>query len=74
MVLYDEGNKKYLMTYMPEQKPRTCLPFVLHQADLMAARIEFEREWLPKFKNSVEAPKRILYWILVLNQTTLNLL
>ena len=56
--LYDEGNKKYLMTYMPEQKPRTCLPFVLHQADLMAARIEFEREWLPKFKNSVEAPKK----------------
>ena len=56
--LYDEGNKKYLMAYMPEQKPRTCLPFVLHQADLMAARIEFEREWLPKFKNSVESPKK----------------
>ena len=35
---------------MPEQKPRTCLPFILHQADLMAARIEFEREWLPKLK------------------------
>jgi hypothetical protein len=35
---------------MPEQKPRTSLPFILHQADLMAARIEFEREWLPKLK------------------------
>jgi hypothetical protein len=35
---------------MPEQKPRTCLPFILHQADLMAARIEFEREWLPKLR------------------------
>ena len=46
--LYDEGNKKYLISYMPEQKPRTSLPFILHQADLMAARIEFEREWLPK--------------------------
>ena len=46
--LYDEANKKYLMTYMPEQKPRTCLPFVLHFGDMMAARIEFEREWLPK--------------------------
>jgi hypothetical protein len=34
---------------MPEQKPRTSLPFILHQADMMAARIEFEREWLPKF-------------------------
>jgi hypothetical protein len=48
--LYDEANKKYLMTYMPEQKPRTSLPFIVHQADLMAARIEFEKEWLPKFK------------------------
>jgi hypothetical protein len=48
--LYDESNKKYLMNFMPEQKPRTCLPYILHQADLMAARIEFEREWLPKFK------------------------
>jgi len=38
------------MPYMPEQKPRTSLPFILHQADLMAARIEFEREWLPKLK------------------------
>ena len=48
--LYDEGNKKYLISYMPEQKPRTSLPFILHQADLMAARIEFEREWLPRLK------------------------
>ncbi len=48
--LYDDANKKYLMGFMPEQKPRTSLPFILHQADLMAARIEFEREWLPKFK------------------------
>lgn len=48
--LYDEANKKYLFSYMPEQKPRTSLPFILHQADLMAARIEFEREWLPKLK------------------------
>jgi hypothetical protein len=55
--LYDEANKKYLMTYMPEQKPRTCLPFVLHFGDMMAARIEFEREWLPKLKGEVPAKK-----------------
>ena len=48
--LYDEANKKYLMGYMVEQKPRTALPLILHQADMMAARIEFEKEWLPKFK------------------------
>ena len=50
--LYDLANDKYLKGYMPEQKPRTSLPFILHQADLMAARIEFEIEWLPKFKGT----------------------
>jgi len=56
--LYDDANKKYLFSYMPEQKPRTALPFILHQADLMAARIEFEREWLPKFKNNLDTNKK----------------
>jgi len=48
--LYDEGNKKYFTGFLPGQKPRTALPYIIHQADLMAARIEFEREWLPKFR------------------------
>ena len=56
--LYDEGNKKYLLNFMPEQKPRTSLPFIVHQADLMAARIEFEKEWLPKFKSNGVNPKK----------------
>ena len=55
--LYDDANKKYLFAFQPEQKPRTSLPYILHQADLMAARIEFEREWLPKFKNPVPSQK-----------------
>ena len=56
--LYDVANEKYLKTFMPEQKPRTSLPYILHQADLMAARIEFEQEWLPKFsQNSVDESK-----------------
>ena len=56
--LYDVANEKYLKAYMPEQKPRTSLPFILHQADLMAARIEFEREWLPKLKGDVTPEKK----------------
>ena len=52
--LYDDANKKYLFSFMPEQKPRTSLPFILHQADLMAARIEFEIEWLPKLRGDVQ--------------------
>ena len=57
--LYDDANVKYLKTFLPEQKPRTSLPYILHQADLMAARIEFEQEWLPKLnnQNSVENQK-----------------
>jgi len=56
--LYDPANDKYLKSYMPETKPRTSLPFILHQADMMAARIEFEVEWLPKFKNSLDTSKK----------------
>jgi len=56
--LYDKANEKYLMTYMPELKPRTSLPYIIHQADLMAARIEFEREWLPKFQGNLDIQKK----------------
>jgi hypothetical protein len=55
--LYDEANKKYLINFSPSTKPRTALPYILHQADLMAARIEFEKEWLPKFNNPVPPQK-----------------
>ena len=53
--LYDDANGPYLKGFMPETKPRTSLPYILHQADLMAARIEFEREWNGKFGK--EQPK-----------------
>lgn len=43
--LYSDSNKEYLMGYSPDQKPRTALPYILHQADLMAARIEFEQQY-----------------------------
>jgi hypothetical protein len=55
--LYDEANKSYLMSWSPETKPRTSLIYIIHQADLMAARIEFEREWNPKLKKgNIKAP------------------
>lgn len=49
--VYDDANKPYLCTYSPETKPRTSLIHILHHADLMASRIEFEKEWFPKFYN-----------------------
>ena len=48
--LYDESNKPYLMSFSPETKPRTSLIYIVHQADLMAARIEFEKEWNDKLR------------------------
>ena len=58
--LYDESNKPYLLSWAPETKLRTSLPIIIHQADMMAARIEFEREWLDKLnENPVEQPKSI---------------
>ena len=56
--LYDPANEPYLKNYMPELKPRTSLVFILHQADLMASRIEFEKEWLPVFKGNVDPKKK----------------
>ena len=56
--LYDQANEPYLKSFMPEQKPRTSLIFIIHQADLMAARIEFEQVWLSKFNEEVlDKPK-----------------
>jgi hypothetical protein len=56
--LYDQANEPYLKNYMPEQKPRTSMIFIVHQADLMAARIEFEHVWLSKFNEEVlDKPK-----------------
>ena len=58
--LYDESNKPYLLSWGPETKLRTSLPFIIHQADLLAARIEFEREWLDKLNGTpVEQSKPI---------------
>ena len=57
--LYDVANEKYLKGFMPEQRPRTSLPFILHQADMLASRVEWEQEWLPKFsQNNLEGPKK----------------
>jgi protein-tyrosine-phosphatase len=55
--LYDDSNKPYLMSWAPETKVRTALVHIVHQADLLAAKIEFEREWFPKFKGETKNVK-----------------
>ena len=41
--LYDESNKPYFMSRTADSKLKTNLGYVMHQADSMAARIEYER-------------------------------
>jgi len=58
--LYDDSNKSYLISFQPESRLRTTLPLILHQADLLASRVEWEREWLPKLANpQKEKPKQL---------------
>ena len=54
--LYDESNKPYFISRMKESKLRINLPYVMHQADLMAARIEYEM-WV-KDEPSAPIPKK----------------
>ena len=49
--LYEDANKAYYISHTKESKMRTNLPIVLHHADHMASRIEYER-W---FTNQEEA-------------------
>lgn len=44
--LYSDSNKEYLITYTPDMKPRSAISYILHQADLMAARIEWESQYV----------------------------
>lgn len=53
--LYDDGNRAYLISGQNESKLRSCLPILLHQADMMASRIEWEKEWLNKVGMPVRA-------------------
>jgi len=40
--LYDDANKMYYISRSKEAKLKTNMPYILHQADSMAARIEYE--------------------------------
>ena len=41
--LYEDANKAYYISNAKESKLRTNLPIVLHHADHMASRIEYEK-------------------------------
>jgi hypothetical protein len=55
--LYDDSNKQYYIAYNKDNALKTGLPFVMHQADIMAARFENER-WL-KLKQGSTSQKNV---------------
>lgn len=57
--LYEEPNKSYLVSYQPEARLRSYLPLLVHQADMLAARVEWEREWYGKFNGTTQASKPV---------------
>ena len=55
--LYDESNKPYFISRSADAKLKTNLGYVMHQADSMAARIEYER-WNNNKPITTNAPKK----------------
>jgi hypothetical protein len=55
--LYDDGNKPYFIAYGADNALKSSLPFVMHQADIMAARFENER-WM-KLKQGTISTKNV---------------
>jgi hypothetical protein len=47
--LYDETNRPYFLSHGSDSKLKTNLPYIVHQADLMAAQYEYAR-WI-KYKS-----------------------
>jgi len=58
--MYDDGNIQYLKTFSIEKRLKSNLPYIIHQADMMATRIEYER-WVNYKKiegSTISGPKK----------------
>ena len=55
--LYEEANKSYYISYSEEYRLRSNLAYIVHQADLLATRIEFDNFHNPKPKVEIKSPK-----------------
>ena len=54
--MYEEANKSYYVSYSPERQLKTNIAYILHQADMMATKIEFD-EWKRGYTVKVEEKK-----------------
>ena len=56
--LYNEANTPYFKSFIPENKFRTPLPLIIHEADLRAAYIEWQQQYLPTIGEDKKPSKR----------------
>lgn len=54
--IYDDSNKAYFISHNPDSKMKTNIVYILHQADFLAARIEYQ-QWLSSSSNEVKKVK-----------------
>jgi hypothetical protein len=57
--MYEEANKTYLMQYLEENKVKSNISILLHQADMLASRIEYEN-WKYQDEKTQPAPVKIV--------------
>lgn len=41
--IYDEANKAYFISNMPDSKLRTNIVYIIHQADFLASKVEYDK-------------------------------
>jgi len=55
--VYDEANKAYYVSYNPESKLRSNISYILHQADMLASKVEYDR-WKNSSNSDVKSVKK----------------
>ena len=56
--IYDDANKAYFFSHSPDAKFRTNIVYILHQADFMASKIEYDR-WRANEKPASQKPQKV---------------
>jgi|TARA_Y100000356_G_scaffold134340_1_gene143413 hypothetical protein len=57
--LYEEANKNYYVSYIPERQLKSNIAYVLHQADSMATHIEYDQWKRGEEKEEIKVQGRV---------------
>ena len=56
--MYDESNKPYFLSYNPDSRLRSNIVHILHQADFLASKIEYDT-WKSSKKTATSVTKEL---------------